>query len=291
VLISTLLLCLFYSLNYSIHDIDSYFVTAYISMFLIMLIGAKYIIMKQRSLLYLFAFIPLFNIYSNYAESDLSEDYSVSEYERLVVESAEENAIIISAQWDFWVSARWYKDKIEEERQDIALIEKELLRRTWYLGTMKQWYPVISGKCDNKIDLYAGQLEKFESEQAYDPRLIQSYFVGMLNCFIETNIDQRPVYVTFDILQTDPDIGKGYVKIPEGFLIRLSRQPEPMRFDYKNMDVSKLAQSANSKDDELHRMTKNLALVNLQAASNYAQYNNNSDLKNTIDQLINEFAK
>lgn len=291
VLISTLLLCLFYSLNYSIHDIDSYFVTAYVAMFLFLLIGAKQLILKQKNLIYLFAFVPLFNLYSNFTQSDLSTDYSVSEYERLVTESAEENAIIISAQWDFWVSARWYNDRIEKERQDIALIEKELLRRTWYLGTMVQWYPEISDKCDNKMELFAGQLEKFESEQSYDPRLIQSYFVEMLNCFIEKNIDHRPVYVTFDILQTDPDIGKGYVKIPEGFLIRLSRQPEPMRFDYANMDVGKLAQSANSKDDELHRMTKNLALVNLKAASNYAEYSGKMALKAAIEQKIIEFAK
>jgi hypothetical protein len=260
-------------------------------MFLILLIGAKQLIYKQKNLLYLFAFIPLFNLYTNYNESDLSTDYSVSEYERIVTESAEENAVIISAQWDFWVSARWYKDKIEDERRDIVLIEKELLRRTWYLGTIEQWYPEISGKCDSKMELFAGQLEKFESGQSYDPRLIQSYFVEMLNCFIDTNIDSRPVYVTFDILQTDPDIGKGYVKIPEGFLIRLSRQSEPMQFDYSNMDVSKLAQSANSKDDELHRMTKNLALVNLQAASNYAEYSGKMELKAIIEQKISEFAK
>lgn len=53
VLISTLFLCLFYSLNYSIHDIDSYFVTAYITMFFILLIGAKQLVNKQKNLLYL----------------------------------------------------------------------------------------------------------------------------------------------------------------------------------------------------------------------------------------------
>ena len=291
VLFSTLFLCLFYSLNYSIHDIDSYFVTAYISMFLLMLIGAKYIVMKQKSLVYLFAFIPLFNLYTNYSDSDLSEDYSVSEFERIVTESAEKDAIIISAQWDFWVSARWYNDKIESERTDITLIEKELLRRTWYLGTMKQWYPEICSKCEPKMDLFSGQLEKFESDKAYDPRLIQSYFIDMLNCYIDSNIDTRPVYVTFDILQSEPGVGKNYVKIPEGFLIRLSKQPEQMRFDYSNLDVSKLAKSANSKDDELHNMTKNLALVNLKAASNYAQYANDMKLKEIIDKKIKIFEQ
>ncbi|MFN3196123.1 MAG: DUF2723 domain-containing protein [Chlorobiota bacterium] len=291
ILISTLFLCLFYSLNYSIHDIDSYFITAYIAMFLIMLIGAKQLINKQKNLLYLFAFIPLFNLYANYSDSDLSEDYSVSEYERIIIESAEKDAIIISAQWDFWVSARWYNDKIEGERTDISLIEKELLRRTWYLETMKQWYPKISSKCEPKMELFDGQLEKFESDKAYDPRLIQSYFIDMLNCYIDSNIDTRPVYVTFDILQSEPEVGENYVKIPEGFLIRLSKQPEPMKFDYSNLDVLKLAKSVNSKDDELHNMTKNLALVNLKAASNYAQYANNLKLKEIIDKKIQLFGQ
>lgn len=221
----------------------------------------------------------------------MSEDYSVSEYERIVVESAEENAIIISAQWDFWVSARWYKDKIEGKRKDISLIEKELLRRTWYLETMKQWYPEISSECDTKMGLFSNQLQQFESEQAYDPRLIQSYFVEMLNCFIDSNIDKRPIYLTFDIIQSEPEVGKKYVKVPEGFLIRLSKKAEKMRFDYNSMDVSKLAKSVNGKDDELHRMTKNLALVNLKAASNYAQYSNNMGLKEIIDSRIKFFGQ
>lgn len=290
VLLSTAILCVFYSMNYSIHDIASYFVTAYIVIGILVAISAKQLINHQNKLIYLFAFIPLFNLYTNFSQSDLSEDYSVSEYYRLVTQSAQKDAIIISAQWDFWVSAFWYKDKVEGERQDITLIEKELLRRTWYVNSLEKLYPQIKSLCDEEINLYQDQLEKFEADEPYDPRLIQSRFVNMINCFIDSNYDNKPLYLTFDVLQTDPEIAKNYKKIPEGFLIRLSKTADNITTDYSKFDITRLAKSANSKDDDLHRMTKNIALVNLRAALNYSQFKNDQKMMNIITQKIKEFT-
>ena len=290
VLFSTAMLCVFYSMNYSIHDIDSYFVTAYVVLTILVAISAKHLINHQNKLLYLFAFIPLFNLYSNYSECDLSEDHTVSEYYRLVTESAQKDAIIISAQWDFWVSAFWYKDKIENERKDITLIEKELLRRTWYVNSIEKLYPQIYNSSKNEIQLYQEQLEKFESEQPYNPRTIQSRFVSMLNSFIDNNYGKRPIYLTFDILQSEPELAKNYIKIPEGFLIRLSKSEESISTDYSVFDISKLAKSVNSKDDELHEMSKNLALVNLNAALNYSKYTNDEANFSLISNKIAEFS-
>jgi hypothetical protein len=253
-------------------------------------ISAKQLINHQNKLIYLFAFIPLFNLYTNFSQSDLSEDYSVSEYYRLVTESAQKDAIIISAQWDFWVSAFWYKDKVEGERQDITLIEKELLRRTWYVNSLEKLYPKINSLCEEEINLYQDQLEKFEADEPYDPRLIQSRFVNMINCFIDSNYDNKPIYLTFDVLQTDPEIAKNYKKIPEGFLIRLSKTSDNITTDYSKFDITKLAKSSNSKDDDLHRMTKNIALVNLRAALSYSQFKNDKKMMNVINQKINEFT-
>lgn len=291
VLLSTALLCVFYSMNYSIHDIDSYFVTAYIVLAIIVAISAKQLVNHNNKLIYLFAFIPLFNLYSNYEKADLSDDKTVSEYYRLVTQSAQKDAIIISSQWDFWVSAFWYKDKIEGKRSDIILIEKELLRRTWYVNSLQQWYPEIYSQNKNEIELYQEQLEKFEANENYDPALIQGRFVGMINSFIDKNYDKSPIYVTVDILQSDPDIAKNYIKIPEGLLIRLSRVEDNIQMDYSKFDVTSLARSVNAKDDELHNMTKSIALLNLKAALNYSQYRNDMRNQQSITQKINEFNK
>jgi hypothetical protein len=104
-------------------------------------------------------------------ESDQSVNYLVPEYTRILVDNLEPNAIIISAQWDYWVSAFWYKQKIEGYRPDITLIEKELLRRTWYLNQLKRWYPKEVYACSGTLGSYLDQLELFESGQPYDPLL------------------------------------------------------------------------------------------------------------------------
>lgn len=288
---STAVLCVFYSMNYSIHDIDSYFVTAYIVLAIIVAIAAKQLVNHQNNLVYLFAFIPLFNLFNNYSDSNLSEDDTVSEYHRIVTESAEKDAIIISAQWDFWVSAFWYKDKVEGNRSDISLIEKELLRRTWYVNSLDNLYPDIYQKSKNEIELYQDQLEKFESELPYDPRLIQSRYVNMINSIIDEQFGKRPIYLTFDVLQSEPDIAKSYVKIPEGFLIKLSKTEESIVFDYSTLEIDKLVNSVNRKDDELHRMSKQLALVNLNAALNYSKYKNDKKSFESINKLISIIKK
>ena len=288
-LISTAILCVLYSMNYSIHDIDSYFVTAYVVLFIIVGLAAKQLINYQVNLVYLFAFIPLFNLYSHYETTDLSEDKTVSEYNRLVMQSAEPNAIIISAQWDFWVSAFWYKDKIEGERQDITLIEKELLRRTWYVNSLANWYPDIQKQSKNEIELYQEQLEKFESDLPYDARLIQSRFINMINSMIDQNYGKKPIYLTFDILQSDPDIAKNYVKVPEGFLVRLSKSEDNIRLDYTKFDLDLLDKSTKNKNDQLHEMSRNLALLNLKAALNYSEYKGYNSNYNILLEKINRF--
>lgn len=290
-LVSTAILCVVYSMNYSIHDIDSYFVTAYVVLFIIVGLAAKQLINYQVNLVYLFAFIPIFNLFVNYETNDLSDDQTVSEYYRLVMQSAEKDAIIVSAQWDFWVSAFWYKNKIEGERKDIILIEKELLRRTWYVNSLERWYPLIQNQCSTEIEHYQEQLEKFESDLPYDARLIQSRFVNAINCMIDQNYGKRPIYLTFDILQTDPDIAKNYVKIPEGFLVRLSKTEDEIRLNYDEFDLSVLNKSTYGKDDKLHEMSRNLAILNLKAAMNYFEYkgdkNNSAKILNKINKLNN----
>ncbi|MER3328895.1 MAG: hypothetical protein RIF34_04895, partial [Candidatus Kapaibacterium sp.] len=288
-LLSTAILCVLYSMNYSIHDIDSYFVTAFLVLFIFVGSAAKQLMNYQANLVYLFAFIPLFNLYAHYETTDLSNDRTVSEYYSLVTQSAEENAIIISAQWDFWVSAFWYKDKIEGKRQDITLIEKELLRRTWYVNSLSNWYPEIQRQCSEEIELYQEQLEKFEAELPYDARLIQSRFVKMINSMIDKNYGNRPIYLTFDILQSDPDIAKNYVKIPEGFLIRLSKTEDNMRLDYSKFELNLLDKSTRNKKDKLHEMTRNIVLLNLKAALNYSEYKGDNLNKNIILEKMNSF--
>lgn len=234
---------LFYSLNYSIHDIEAYFLTSFIIMAFFIPFGINLIVRKKPVIVYLFLLMPLFSIADNYNENDRSMDFLVDSYTEIMADNLEENAVIISAQWDFWCSAFWYKQRIEGFRKDIALIEKELLRRTWYRYQLERWYPEIMKTSKPEMDLFAEDLEKFESDEGYDPQSIQYRFVNLLNSFIDKNIDSRPVYLTLDIMQTDPEVGKDYIKVPIGFAFRLFRQNDTTGANIKEIDLDMFLKS------------------------------------------------
>lgn len=276
-----ILTCVIYSFNYSIHDIDSYFLTAYIFILIGLFAGTVRLVYLNKKLIYIFVIIPALLIFNNYSEADLSNDYSVKEYTNLIMQSADENAIIISSQWDYWVSAFWYKNQVEGKRKDISLIEKELLRRTWYVNQIQRWYPDITEKSKQEIDLYYEQLELFEEDKPYNRSLIQNRFINMINTFIDRNIDERPVYITLDILQTDPEIGKEYFKMPAGFLIRLSRDKLESNFNYKDFNISLLNESLENNTDHLHKGMMASAIVNLEQAYRYSR--NIMDTTNSIE--------
>ena len=225
----SLLSCFFYAVNYSIHDIDAYFSLSFITLIIISVFGFDFIIEKtNRKYVYLAILLPIINLAVNFDEADQSDRYLVHDYTKNLVSGLDSNAIIISAQWDYWNSAFWYFQNVENYRKDVVLVEKELMRRTWYPLQFQKLNPELYEKCRNQFELYKSDLEKFE--KGFAPATypaIQNNFINLYKCLIESNIDKRPVYITLDILQTEPDIASGYLLKPVGMAIRLYKsKPE-----------------------------------------------------------------
>jgi hypothetical protein len=214
--------CLFYSVNYSIHDIESYFSLAFIGLLLLSVIGFLEIIKINKNLVYLIILLPIFNFSLNYKDCDESKNYLVYDYTKTMIDNLEPNAILISAQWDYMCSAFWYMQRIEGYRKDVTLIEKELMRRTWMPYQLKKWYPSLFKPCESNLSAFTNDLEKFESGRS--PKTfpgIQENFTNLFRCIIESNFDKKPIYITADILESDPAIVRGYNLYPEGLAIRV----------------------------------------------------------------------
>ncbi len=128
--------CVLYSVNYDIHDIFSYFLLAYISISVWIGFGAlllyEKLLGKEKNQLYRIVFASFLVIMSiiavstNYKENDESKNYYVEQYTMNIFKNVEPNGIVISSQWDFWVSASWYYHFVKHIRPDIAVIDKEL---------------------------------------------------------------------------------------------------------------------------------------------------------------------
>ncbi len=262
--------CIFYSFNYSIHDIDSYFLTAFIAYYLLCAVGLGYLAEKFGNKSYVMLAIPAIALAMNFSNADLSKDNSVEEYTKLTVGNLPKNSLIISAQWDFWVSPFWYMQKIENYRPDVVLVEKELLRRTWYPYQFAKWYPEISKKSQAEIDAFMKDLELFESEKPYDAMSIQTNYVNMLNSFIDKNYGSRPIYITLDVMETEPDVAKDYIKIPEGMAFRLTKDTSIARVKFNSSDYDSFIASAMNREGHLYEAIRASAAINVFNIGRYA---------------------
>lgn len=225
-----------YAINYDIHDIDTYFLLAYITTSIWIAAGFIFIVKKLKFNSSLIFIIPLLILFLHFNNNDKSDDYYVEEYTMNVFNSAKPRSIIVSTQWDFWVSASFYYQFVKDIRKDIVVIDKELLRKSWYLRHIKILYPEIYGRLENEFLKYEEELIKFErnTDRYTKPQnetdrqnllKIQNAFSLLLNGLVDKNIMDYNFYTTFEIEQEKNEkFGKDYFKIPEGLLIRYTKE-------------------------------------------------------------------
>lgn len=215
---------LVYALNYGIHDIETYFISGFIPVFIFAALGLL-ALMKHTPLLYVLPFLPLLNLTLNYAENDKHKDYAVPSYISLMIDPLPKNSVIISSQWDYLCSGFMYKQIVENYRPDIIMIEKELLRRTWYPSQLKRQYPFLT-KVDLQMNEFLRELQVFEQEGKYSAEILQKRYVNVINAMIDTSIAyRRPVFITSEVLQSEVNIAQSYAKIPQGLAFRIMNSP------------------------------------------------------------------
>ncbi|MBI5019925.1 MAG: DUF2723 domain-containing protein [Ignavibacteriales bacterium] len=219
---------LFYSINYDIHDIDSYFLLAYITIAIWVGFGVAWIYslaIKKIKYHYLtiagiiFAVIIIFLNYDRAAES---KNVIVENYTRDMFKSVDKNSIIISYQWDYFVSAAYYLQSIENEREDVVVIDKELLRRSWYYDQLQNRFPWLFESLNTELNNIRRELNKFEKNLPYNPNVIEYHYQRMIQGIIEKNISNRSIYITPEI---EDQYVQGYYKIPSGVAFKLSKVP------------------------------------------------------------------
>jgi len=246
---------------------------------------------KYRYLSYAGILVPLLLLVLNYSSNDESKNNLVVTYTKNVVDNLEPNAVIISSQWDYFCSPFWYLQRIEGYRKDVVLIEKELLRRTWYLEQLRRWYPNVVGLSKQEISDFLEQLELFEAEKPYNPQLIQLRFEKLLESFVERNIDERPVYITFEILQNEYD-SKPFLKyeqVPQGFAIRLLRKFQEVPTNFSKINTNPFERFLK-KDDHLVQGIIQATITNLAYLEKYYRFLGKNEISDSLITKINSLS-
>jgi len=232
------LTCFLLAINYSIVDIDSYFILAYIIISLwvgsgilyfysLFFSGKKY---DKVKVMYLFLIIPAIEIF-NFSKVDESNNYLVEDYTLNLFKSVKPNGIVVSYQWDNWISASYYFQHVKNIRKDIVVIDKELCRRSWYIKQLERNYPWLIEKSRDEVNDFLKEVYKFEHDEPYNSIVIEEKFVNMLNSFIKKNINTLPVYVTNEI---EREIDKPFRRVPEGLVYRL--YPDEKYYEFPDLD-------------------------------------------------------
>jgi len=262
--------CVAYAINYSIHDINSYFLLAWVASLWLVGIGIDAAAARWKSVVALSAVLPLTAFALNFKVNNHSKDYLVLDYTRNLVDNLEPNAIVISSQWDFFCSAFWYLQRVEGYRRDVVMVEKELVRRTWYPMQLRRWYPETIARSESELALFEEDLQLFESGKPYDRGRIQARFIAFLNSLIDRNISDRPVYLTLDVVQTEPSVGARYGKLPQGFALRLAENRQaPFKLKSK-FNLARFMSSPTDPNDEMQRAILKMAATHVDLAARYA---------------------
>jgi hypothetical protein len=156
---------------------------------------------------------------AHFRDADESDDHLVEDYTRNMFSSLRPDAVVISYQWDYWVSASYYYQIVAGFRPDVTVIDKELLRRSWYLKELERRRPWIIASSKPEVNAFLAQVDLFERGLPYDPAQIQARYVGMIESFIRHSMIAHPVYVTGEI---EPAFTRGLARLPEGLAFRLS---------------------------------------------------------------------
>ncbi|MGA9405835.1 MAG: DUF2723 domain-containing protein [Bacteroidota bacterium] len=227
--------CIAYTVNYDIKDIDSYFLLAYVSLAMFAGFGALEVIMMVKknwggiTISVILCAVVIAELSANWSEADESKDFLVQDYTATLLANLKPNAVILSYQWDYFVSASYYFQYVKHIRTDVTVIDKELLRRSWYYLQMKKNHPAVYEKSKKEIDGFLEELYKFEHDLPYDPAVIEARYNRMIDSFIDYSIDSVAVYVTGEI---EPHLGSHYLRVPEGLAFRLYKDSTYHSLDF-----------------------------------------------------------
>ncbi|HLB00709.1 MAG TPA: DUF2723 domain-containing protein, partial [Bacteroidota bacterium] len=215
--------CLFFAVNYDINDIDSYFFLAYIAVAAAAGTGAYAVLSRiprpGRTAAMIAGVLALgFQAGVMYPRVDQSGLRVVEQYTRSILGSVEDGSLVLSYQWDYFVSASYYLRYVEGYRPDVAVVDKELLRRSWYIGSLRRRYPALMDRVEPATRSYLAELFKFEKSLPYDPRVIEYRYTQLIAAIVAARADSPGVYVTPEIEQ---QYTQGYERIPHGLTFRL----------------------------------------------------------------------
>jgi hypothetical protein len=236
-----------YAGGYSIVDIEPYYAIALVPVGVWLAAGLIWFrhAAGTGSTLALAAILAVVVLVAGFTRSDRHDSREVELATNDMLSALPENSLVISGLWDYWVSGSYYRQGAEGARPDVAVIDHNLIKRSWYLKELQQWFPDLMAPVRHEVEVYRQQLYKFEHDLPYDSRTIDAAYVALIDSIMAKASKNRPVYITWDLMSEAGAAGtlrygSSYHWIPDGLAFRLQKSGEyrPVRFPDWSMEFS-----------------------------------------------------
>jgi len=259
----------FYGINYSIADIDPYFLPSFLVFAIMIGSGLFWIlhVLKKslfkgrpktdlkyhlRNLSFLcFIILPLITLKVNYFQQDRSKNFLAHEWGKNILRSVKKDAIILTNIWDHY-SPWLYLRYIENLRPDVRMVELRLAIRSWHFDYLKRAYPEISKTSEKEIESFKEQVLLFEDGLLMDVNEIESRYVNMAKSMLLKNYQKSPLYSDIvpqpEVTNIEKMIEGRFAKIPEGMVYRLEREPKYYPYQFPQLNLRGVNDENLSKD-------------------------------------------
>ena len=157
------------------------------------------------------------SLYFNFIKINQSGVYTFEDYTKAALNTVPENSIIFSYQWDYFISESYYYQFVENYRRDVIVIDKELLRRSWYYNQLNNYDPKILSGVQNEVSQFLVALQPFERDELFDSNRLENLYKLIMSNLIKTNIDQRDYFIAPELIEQE--MKRGEFKLPDGYTI------------------------------------------------------------------------
>jgi len=246
---------LVYSVNYSIPDLDPFFLGCFLVN--VILVGNGFYLGFEKlqkvklhrniatGIILLFILFPLILLKKNYFEQDKSQSYYAYDLNSNILRSARKEGLILTQLWGHY-SPWLYLRYVELKRPDLAILSKDLCFYSWYADYIKQNYPQTYKNSEDLITEYGRTVVPFEHGGSYDLKIIGRRYQDLLNGFLSRNLNMRPVYAN---LVGEQEIGNMLVKIPEGLVYSLKDTLAYYPYDFPDFQLRGVVDQNIYKDE------------------------------------------
>ncbi|HUI24954.1 MAG TPA: DUF2723 domain-containing protein [Candidatus Kryptonia bacterium] len=220
-------------------DKDAYFLPTFLALDIAVGCGVAWLLSRQnrvRPLAIAAALlVPLVALAGNVRFDDRSRYFIAHDYVENILRTIEPGGLLLTLDWQV-CSPMLYTRAIERLRRDVAVVDINLLRRSWYVTYLRREYPDVMAASRDETDAFLDDLQHWEQdpgEYARDPALtrrIDDRFRNLILAFVRRQIESgHAAYATQDTaLARDAEnqrltgeIAATYQLVPQGLVFQL----------------------------------------------------------------------